>query len=172
MRTSDPAERSPNSPVLVSLQINGDERSVAIEPRRALLDVIRDDIGLTGTKQVCEMGNCGACTVLLDGEAVYSCLVLGVECDGNSVETVESLAAGPDLNPIQAAFADCDAFQCGFCTPGQMMSLEALRRRRSATDDPDDLDADITNSLAGNLCRCGAYRHIIDAARVSRGGGR
>ncbi|MDW3213063.1 MAG: (2Fe-2S)-binding protein [Ilumatobacteraceae bacterium] len=169
MRTTDPTERSSNTTALVSLQINGEERSVAVEPRRVLLDVIRDDVGLTGTKQVCEMGNCGACTVLLDNEAVYSCLVLGVECDGRSVETVESLADGPDLHPIQAAFADCDAFQCGFCTPGQMMSIEALRRRRAAADEPGDLDADIGSSLAGNLCRCGAYRHILDAARMALG---
>lgn len=172
MRTSDSTDRLSNPTALVSLRINGEERSLAVEPRRVLLDVLRDDVGLTGTKQVCEMGNCGACTVLLDDEPVYSCLVLAVECDGCSVETVESLANGPDLHPIQEAFADCDAFQCGFCTPGQMMSLEALRRRRSTTSDPGDLDADIECSLAGNLCRCGAYRHILDAARISLGSDR
>ncbi len=172
MSTPDQADRAPSPVTLVAIEVNGETRSLAVEPRSTLLTVIRDDLGLTGTKEVCEMGNCGACTVLLGDDAVYSCLVLGVECDGRSVETVESLADGPDLHPIQDAFADCDAFQCGFCTPGQMMSVEALRRRRAAADDRRDLDVDIERALVGNLCRCGAYRHILEAARASLDDGR
>lgn len=150
---------------LVTLTVNGRTHPLAIEPRRSLLDALRRDVGLTGTKEVCAMGNCGACTVLVDDAPVYSCLVLAVESEGQSIETVEGLSDGQDLAPLQQAFVDCDALQCGFCTPGQIMSLEGLRRR-----DPDPDDAAIEHALVGNLCRCGAYRHILEAARSGLNG--
>jgi xanthine dehydrogenase YagT iron-sulfur-binding subunit len=142
------------------LDLNGQPVAVAVEPRQTLLDVLRRDLGLSGTKEVCGMGNCGACTVLVDGDAVYSCLLLAVECEGHAIETVEGLGDGQRLSPVQQAFVDCDALQCGFCTPGQVLSVEALLRR----DPTPDEDA-IVEALSGNLCRCGAYRHILDAAR-------
>src|ERR1700759_2985236 len=110
----------------VRLNANGSEREPLVEPRRTLLDALRHDLELTGTKKVCDMGNCGACTVLLDGRAVYSCLTLAVECAGREVTTIEGLAHGSELDPVQRAFIEADAFQCGFCTPGQIMSLRGL----------------------------------------------
>lgn len=149
----------------VTLTINGQPHPVAVEPRRILLDVLRRDLGLTGTKEVCEMGNCGACTVLLDDEAVYSCLLLAVECEGQSIETVEGLARGQELTPVQEAFVACDALQCGFCTPGQILAMEGALRRQ-----PDADEATLTQAVTGNLCRCGAYRNILEAAaRVASG---
>ncbi|CAN5882114.1 hypothetical protein BH24DEI2_BH24DEI2_23950 [soil metagenome] len=150
---------------LVSLNVNGQPHTVAVEPRRVLLDALRDDLGLTGTKKVCTMGNCGACTVLLDGAAVYSCLVLGVECEGRDIQTIEGLADGNDLDPIQEAFLEADAYQCGFCTSGQIMSLKALF---DETAQPDD--AQILRAVSGNLCRCGAYRNILEAGKIAAGG--
>lgn len=157
-----------NSPVrLVDLDVNDTHHSLAVEPRRPLVETLRDDIGLTGTKVGCEMGNCGACTVLIDDRAVYSCLVLTVECDGRRIETIESLADADELGPVQTAFVDADALQCGFCTPGQIMSAEAIRRR---VESGDAIGRDeITHEMAGNLCRCGAYRHILEATAVAVG---
>lgn len=152
---------------LVSIVVNGEQTEVAIEPRRVLLDVLRHDVGLTGSKKVCEMGDCGACTVHLDGQPVYSCLVLGVECAGKQVETIEGLARGNDLDPIQQAFIDQDAFQCGFCTSGQIMSLKALFNSNPAPDDDE-----IVTAVSGNLCRCGAYQNIVKAAQAVRDGAR
>lgn len=149
---------------LVTVDVNGARRSLAVSAAAILLDTLRDDLTLTGTKEVCGMGNCGACTVLLEGDAVYSCLVLTAECDGASIETVESLADGDQLSSLQQAFVDCDALQCGFCTPGQLMSLEGLRRRTEAPT-----DREIEETVQGNLCRCGAYRHILEAARSALG---
>lgn len=151
-------------PQLVALEVNGIAHAVAIAPHRTLVEVLRTELDLTGTKAACEMGDCGACTVLLDGVAVYSCLVLAAECEGHTVETIEGLADGQDLDPIQAAFVDCDALQCGFCTPGQIMSLAGLRRR---TGDP--RRDDVERAVQGNLCRCGAYRHIVDAGCAGLG---
>src|SRR5688572_33182302 len=111
---------------LVSFRLNGDERALAVEPRRTLLDALRVDLNLTGTKKVCDMGDCGACTVILDGKAVYSCLTLAVECGDRQIATIEGLDDDGQLDPVQQAFVECDAFQCGFCTPGQIMSLRAL----------------------------------------------
>lgn len=164
---SGPAGPPPGPLRAVTLTVNGQPHPVAVEPRRVLLDVLRRDLGLTGTKEVCEMGNCGACTVLLDDEAVYSCLVLAVECEDQRIETVEGLARGQELTLVQEAFVACDALQCGFCTPGQILSMEAALRRR-----PDADEAALTQAVTGNLCRCGAYGNIVAAAsRVAAAGG-
>src|SRR5262245_8401934 len=146
---------------LVSFQVNGGARSLAVEPRRTLLDALRDDLALTGTKKVCDMGDCGACTVLLDGRAVYACLLLAVDCAGRAIRTIEGLGDG-QLDPVQEAFIRTDALQCGFCTPGQIMSLRALL---DETDTPSD-DA-IARAVSGNLCRCGAYVNILRAGRLA-----
>lgn len=150
------------NPQIYELHINDGQHSVAADGDEVLLDTLRNDLGLTGTKAVCEMGDCGACTVLLDDAAVYSCLVLTAECEGHRVETIEGMADGQELAPLQQAFVDCDALQCGFCTPGQIMSLEALRR-----SDRHPSSEAIERAVQGNLCRCGAYRHILEAARVA-----
>lgn len=145
-------------PRLVSLRLNGSERPLAVEPRRTLLDALRHDLNLTGTKKVCDMGDCGACTVLLDGRAVYACLTLAVDCDGSEVTTVEGLAHGNELDPVQRAFVETDAYQCGFCTPGQVMSVAALLREQRAPSEDD-----VRRAISGNLCRCGAYQNIVRA---------
>ncbi len=149
------------------MEVNGRARRMSVDSGTTLLHAVRDQLGLTGAKPSCEVGTCGACTVLIDDEAVYSCLVLAAECDGRRVDTVEGLDHdGP--SPLQQAFAECDALQCGFCTPGQLMSLEGLRR-----SNPDPTTEDVEHAVEGNLCRCGAYRHILAAgeqALVLRGG--
>jgi aerobic-type carbon monoxide dehydrogenase small subunit (CoxS/CutS family) len=144
----------------VTLSVNGVRRDLELDPRRTLLETLRSDLGLTGAKLSCGVGNCGACTVLLDGRAVYACLLLAVDCDGCAVTTVEALARDGELHPVQQAFLDCDAVQCGYCTPGQVMSTLGLLAHQS-----DPSDAEIQTALAGNLCRCGAYRNIVRAAR-------
>lgn len=145
--------------VKLVLQVNGDNREVYIEPRQTLLDTLRRDLGLTGTKKGCDEGTCGACTVLLDGQAIYSCLTLAVECEGRAIETIEALSKGGTLHPIQQAFIDKDGYQCGFCTPGQIMSVKAL------LDNNADPSADeVKRAVSGNLCRCGAYPNIVEAA--------
>jgi xanthine dehydrogenase YagT iron-sulfur-binding subunit len=145
----------------ISLRVNGVERALEIEPRRTLLDALREDLGLTGAKPGCEMGNCGACTVLLDGEAIYSCLALAVECQGQAITTIEGLKQGDALDPIQQAFVAHDALQCGFCTPGQVLAMKALLDRNPHPD-----DEEIDRAMAGNLCRCGAYPKIRAVARA------
>jgi aerobic-type carbon monoxide dehydrogenase small subunit (CoxS/CutS family) len=144
----------------VALRVNGVERSLELDPRRTLLDALREDLGLTGTKKSCDMGNCGACTVLLDGRAAYSCLLLAADCAKATVSTIESL----EDDPLQRAFIEADAFQCGFCTPGQIMSLKALLAEK-----PEPTDEEIVRAVSGNLCRCGAYRNIVRAARIAAG---
>lgn len=145
----------------ITLRINGSDQAVTVEPRRTLVDTLRHDFNLTGTKKVCDMGDCGACTVLVDGRAMYSCLLLAVDCDGRSVTTIEGLAKPDDtLDPVQQAFIDMDAFQCGFCTPGQIMSLRGLLNENPTPD-----ETAIQRAVSGNLCRCGAYLHIIEAGR-------
>jgi aerobic-type carbon monoxide dehydrogenase small subunit (CoxS/CutS family) len=144
----------------VTLSVNGVRRDLELDPRRTLLETLRSDLGLTGAKLSCGVGNCGACTVLRDKRAVYACLLLAVDCDGAAVTTVEALARDGELHPVQQAFLDCDAVQCGFCTPGQVMSTLGLLAHQ-----PDPSDAEIQTALAGNLCRCGAYRNIVRAAR-------
>jgi xanthine dehydrogenase YagT iron-sulfur-binding subunit len=145
---------------LVTFRLNGDERSLAVEPRRTLLDALRVDLALTGTKKVCDMGDCGACTVLLDGKAVYSCLTLTLDCEGREVTTIEGLAHGNELDPVQRAFVETDAYQCGFCTPGQIMSISALLAEQQAPSEDE-----VRRSVSGNLCRCGAYQNIVRAGQ-------
>lgn len=142
------------------LRVNGAQCAVEIEPRRTLLDALRNDLGLTGAKKACDMGNCGACTVLLDGRAAYACLLLAIDCAGRDIATIESL----EDDPLQRAFVEADAFQCGFCTPGQIMSLKALFNEK-----PHPSDDEIVRAVSGNLCRCGAYRNILRAARLAAG---
>lgn len=146
----------------VTLVINDQEHALMVEPRHTLLDTLRTDLDLTGTKKVCDMGNCGACTVLVDGEAMYSCLLLAVDCGGQQITTIEGLAQGNELDAVQRAFVEADAFQCGFCTPGQIMSMRSLLNQ---TSDPSD--DQIQRAVSGNLCRCGAYRHILEAGRLA-----
>jgi len=144
----------------IELEVNGTSHTVAVEPRRTLVDALRHNLQLTGTKKVCDMGNCGACTVMVDGRAMYSCLLLAVDCEGREIMTIEGLDADGTLAPTQRAFIEADAFQCGFCTAGQIMSLHALLQT-----DPDPADEEILRAVTGNLCRCGAYRHILEAGR-------
>lgn len=151
-------------PQSVVLNVNGVEHVLELEPRRTLLDALRGELGLTGAKKGCDMGNCGACTVHIDGKAIYACLVLAVECAGRAVTTVEGLEHDGELDPVQRAFIEADAFQCGYCTPGQIMSVKAL-----LNDVREPTDEDIARAVCGNLCRCGAYRNILRAARIAAG---
>jgi xanthine dehydrogenase YagT iron-sulfur-binding subunit len=148
--------------VPVTLTVNLQQHQVLVEPRRTLLDALRHNLDLTGTKKVCDMGNCGACTVVVDGRAMYSCLLLAVDCDGREITTIEGVAEGNRLDPLQEAFIAADAFQCGFCTSGQIMSLRALFEQH---DDP--TDEQIARAVTGNLCRCGAYPNIAKAGRIA-----
>jgi aerobic carbon-monoxide dehydrogenase small subunit len=143
----------------VSFSVNGSREQIDVEPRRTLADALRDDLGLTGTHLGCEQGVCGACTVLLDGEPVRSCLMLAVQADGSSLTTVEGLA-GDQLHPLQQAFADCHGLQCGFCTPGFLISALHL-----LTENPDPGREEIRAGLSGNICRCTGYAGIVDAVR-------
>ena len=146
------------------LRVNGVERAIEVEPRRTLLDALRHDLELTGAKKGCDMGNCGACTVLMDGRAIYACLALAVECAGRAVTTIEGLARDGVLDPVQHAFIEADAFQCGYCTPGQILSVKAL-----LNEVREPSDEQIARAVSGNLCRCGAYRNIMRAARLAAG---
>ncbi|MEO8284868.1 MAG: (2Fe-2S)-binding protein [Chloroflexota bacterium] len=147
--------------VSLALTVNGKDYNVAVPVRRTLLDTLREDLNLTGTKKVCDMGHCGACTVLRDGVPVLSCLTLAVACEGAEFTTIEGLS-GPDgeLTVLQQAFIDCDGLQCGFCTPGQIMAGTALLK-----ENPHPTVDEIRAGMAGNLCRCGAYQGIIDAVQ-------
>lgn len=164
------ADPSAESSVRVRLVVNGRDRELLVEPRWSLLFVLRERLGLTGTKVGCERGECGACTVLLDGVPRYACLTLAVEAEGAAVTTVEGLLRGEDLGPTQQAFVEHDAFQCGYCTPGQIMAVEGLLRAK-----PDPSPEEIRRGVSGNLCRCGAYTNIFRAAEraaeLRRGGG-
>jgi carbon-monoxide dehydrogenase small subunit len=142
----------------IEVTVNGRRRTLDVPANHTLLDVLRDDLGLTGTKECCLVGECGACTVLVDGRAVDSCLVLAVEIDGAEVTTVEGLAVEGHLSPLQQAFLDKGAAQCGFCIPGQLMAAHALLSRT-----PSPSVADVQEGLAGNLCRCACYRQITEA---------
>lgn len=144
----------------VHLDINGHRHTLQLEPRVTLLDALRDRLGLTGTKKGCDHGQCGACTVHVDGERVLACLTLAAQAEGRTVTTIEGLAREGELHPVQAAFLERDAFQCGYCTPGQIMSAVACIREGHAGS-----DEEIREYMAGNLCRCGAYPHIVAAVR-------
>jgi xanthine dehydrogenase YagT iron-sulfur-binding subunit len=166
----------------VTLNINGKQQTLAIEPRVTLLDALRERLGLVGSKKGCDHGQCGACTVLVDGQRVYSCLTLAVMQEGKKIVTVEGLANGDDLHPVQAAFIDNDGFQCGYCTPGQVCASVALLdevKRGCASAVTTDLDrppqladlseAEIKERLSGNLCRCSAYNGIVAAVQQAAG---
>jgi xanthine dehydrogenase YagT iron-sulfur-binding subunit len=146
-----------------TLAVNGDTRVVDLEPRTSLLDALRERLGLTGTKKGCDHGTCGACTVWVDGRRVLSCLTLAVTCEGREITTIEGLAPDGELHPMQRAFIEHDAFQCGYCTPGQIMSAVALIREGNAAT-----DEDIAEFMSGNICRCAAYPNIRAAIRQVR----
>lgn len=144
----------------IKLNVNNAPHTISVEPRRTLLDALRYNLQLTGTKKVCDMGNCGACTVIVDGQAIYSCLRLAVDCEDCQISTIEGLDQDGTLSPVQQAFIATDAFQCGFCTSGQIMSLTAL-----LAEEREPSEAEILRAVTGNLCRCGAYRHILEAGK-------
>ena len=144
--------------VHLPLTVNGEEREVSFPPHATLLEVLRENMGLTGTKHGCELGECGACAVLVDGKPVLSCLVLGLECEGTAVETIEGVADGPNLHPLQAAMADLGGAQCGYCTPAIVLTAKALLARVARPS-----RADIEEALSGNICRCTGYLQIVDA---------
>lgn len=144
--------------VHLSLRVNGEPVEVAIAPHKTLLEVLREDLGLTGTKHGCELGECGACAVLLDARPVLSCLVLALECEDADVVTVEGLAHDARLHPLQEAFADCGAAQCGYCTPGFLITAKAL-----LDEQPHATRGEIAEALSGNLCRCTGYIQIFEA---------
>jgi len=156
------------SKIHVTATVNGDPVEFLADPRDSLLDCLRDQLGLTGSKEGCGTGDCGACSVQLDGVLVCSCLVLGVEAEGRRVETVEGLSRGPDLHPLQRKFIEHAALQCGFCTPGILVAAKALLEQN-----PDPTETEVRYWLAGNLCRCTGYdkiiRAVMDAATEMRG---
>ncbi|MFW6291880.1 MAG: (2Fe-2S)-binding protein [Spirochaetota bacterium] len=146
----------------ITLTVNGRRHEIDIEPVEVLADVLRHRLGLTGTKLNCRQGECGACTVLVDGQPMTSCIVLAASVDGSEITTIEGLSASGELDPIQEAFMEADGSQCGFCTPGMVMSTKAL-----LDANPDPSREDIEIGLAGNLCRCTGYRTIIDAVELA-----
>jgi aerobic-type carbon monoxide dehydrogenase small subunit (CoxS/CutS family) len=147
-------------PVSLTLKVNGASRAVTVEPRVTLLRALRNHLELTGAKEVCDRGGCGACTVLLDGDPVCSCLMLAADAVGHEVTTVEGLGTPEKMSPLQAAFVECDALQCGFCTPGFVVAGTALLQRNHSPS----LD-DVKQGLAGNLCRCGTYGRVFEAVQ-------
>lgn len=160
--------RTPSSSteVTVTLHVNGTAADLQLDSRVTLLDALRDSLALTGTKKGCDQGACGACTVLVDGKRVLSCLTLAAQCEGREVTTIEGLAHDGELHPLQKAFLHHDAFQCGYCTPGQIMSAVALLSEGRAGS-----DEQIRAFMSGNLCRCGAYPNIVAAIREVAGRG-
>jgi carbon-monoxide dehydrogenase small subunit len=151
---------------IVSIEVNGESHEVPVRPRHMLVEVLREKIGLTGTKDGCEQGVCGACTVLLDGRPALACMTLAIECDGKTVRTVEGLAEGDRISRLQQAFLDQGAVQCGFCTSGVLMSATALLERNPSPSLPE-----IKKALEGNLCRCTGYNAIVAAIRQASGQG-
>jgi len=146
----------------LTLTVNGEARDVVVAVHKTLLEVLREDLGLTGTKHGCELGECGTCTVLVDGEPVLSCLALPVELQGRDIKTVEGMADGSRLHPLQQAFAELGAAQCGYCTPGILLTAEALLE-----DNPTPSRDEVRVALAGNLCRCTGYTKILDAVELA-----
>jgi xanthine dehydrogenase YagT iron-sulfur-binding subunit len=167
MNTSNPGAGTHAAAHSVSIELNGERRELEVQPWTTLLDLLREQLGLTGTKKGCDHGQCGACTVLLNGRRINSCLTLAVMQDGASVVTVEGLANGNDLHPMQAAFVEHDAYQCGYCTPGQICSAIGMIGEGRAQS-----KGDVREQMSGNLCRCGAYPNILaaidDAAEQTR----
>jgi xanthine dehydrogenase YagT iron-sulfur-binding subunit len=151
---------SPANHIELALRINDSSVRLSVDPRASLLDALREQAGLTGTKKGCDRGACGACTVHIDGRRVVSCLTLAARCQGKAITTIEGLGAGDDLHPVQAAFLHHDGFQCGYCTPGQIMSAVALIKEGHAGS-----DTEIREWMSGNICRCGAYPNIVAAIR-------
>ena len=158
------SDRTASTEVKVALTVNGSPERLRLDARVTLLDALRDELDLTGTKKGCDQGACGACTVLLDGKRELSCLTLAAQCEGRGVTTIEGLAADGRLHPVQDAFIRHDAFQCGACTPGQIMSAVALLEEGRAGS-----DEEIREFMSGNLCRCGAYPNIVAAIRAVAG---
>src|SRR5881392_1379363 len=150
------------SKVKIALAVNGEPTEIAFAPHKTLLEVLREDLGLTGTKHGCELGECGTCTVLLDGTPVLSCLVLGLACANHAVKTVEGMALGGRLHPLQETFADLGAAQCGYCTPACLLAAEAL-----LAENPNPTRDEIKDALAGNLCRCTGYIKIYEAVELA-----
>jgi xanthine dehydrogenase YagT iron-sulfur-binding subunit len=166
-----PEITDPTEMVQVGLTINGRLHQLLVEPRWTLLFVLRERLGITGSKAGCERGECGSCTVLIDDKPRYACLTLALDAEGSEIITVEGLLKGEELGDVQQAFAEHDAFQCGYCTPGQIVAAEGLLRAN-----PSPTDAEIRVGMSGNLCRCGAYQHIVNAvtqagADRTKGGG-
>jgi xanthine dehydrogenase YagT iron-sulfur-binding subunit len=172
------SKSSAESAVPIRLHINGEERTLTIDPRVTLLDALREHLGLAGAKKGCDQGQCGACTVHINGERVLSCLSLAIAHQHDNITTIEGLADGEQLHPMQAAFIECDGFQCGYCTPGQIMSAVAMLDEagrgvpshvtpdvRRLLEEKDLTDDEIRERLSGNICRCGAYPNIVAAVR-------
>jgi len=168
-----PAEAAPAGvagpgEVEVSLWINGKEHKLKIEPRVTLLDALRDRLGLTGAKRVCDRGTCGACTVLVEGKAVYACSMLAIDAQGKNIQTIEGMTRGSELHPVMKAFVNNDAQQCGFCTPGFVVAAKAF-----IDEHPNPSEEDVMDGLGGNLCRCGTYmgirKAVVEAARAMGG---
>ena len=153
-----PEITDPEEMVPVALRVNGQLHRLLVEPRWTLLFVLRERLGITGTKAGCERGECGSCTVLIDDRPRYACLTLALEAEGTEITTVEGLLDGEQLGPVQLAFVEHDAFQCGYCTPGQVVAAEGLLRAN-----PSPTEHEIRVGMSGNLCRCGAYQHIVNA---------
>ena len=164
--------------VNVTINVNNSSHELSIDPRVTLLDALRDELGLTGTKKGCDQGACGACTVIIDGHRVLSCLTLAAACEGRHLVTIEGLATGGELHPMQAAFLECDGFQCGYCTPGQILSAvcaveevhagvpsHVTRDVRATVNGATLTDEEIRERMSGNLCRSGAYPNIVAAVR-------
>jgi xanthine dehydrogenase YagT iron-sulfur-binding subunit len=158
--TNTAAAQDPSSPVNVTLDINGQRKSLAIDARTTVLDALREHVGLTGSKKGCDHGQCGACTVLIGGRRVVSCLTLALAAEGQQIVTIEGLAKDGQLHPMQQAFVDQDAFQCGYCTPGQILSAIGCVKEGHANSDDD-----IREYMSGNICRCAAYPNIVAAVK-------
>ncbi|MDR5837901.1 2Fe-2S iron-sulfur cluster-binding protein [Caballeronia sp. LZ034LL] len=157
--------RTPAAPASVTFNVNGRSHTLSLDPRTTLLDALREHLHLTGTKKGCDHGQCGACTVHVNGRRVNSCLCFAAACDGDTVTTIEGIGEVEALHPLQAAFVECDGYQCGYCTAGQLMSAVAL------LDEPiGPNDEDVREAMSGNLCRCGAYQNIVMAIQSVRAG--
>jgi len=157
---SSPTRRDASLPVDLTLRVNGEDRALSIDGRTTVLDALREHLGLTGSKKGCDHGQCGACTVLVDGRRVVSCLTLAIAAQGTDITTIEGLSKGDTLHPMQQAFIEQDAFQCGYCTPGQIMSAIACVNEGHAKSDDD-----IREYMSGNICRCAAYPNIVAAVK-------